>query len=183
MVKSAISEQRVAPPEVLAYVSGAHTPEHFQFEFLIGCWDVEATKMSAEGHRLSYSATWEAKYLNDKRMVMDDFRALGPRGEAVSSYITLRTYSPITGRWEHVGLGAQAAAVPILEWHGALEGKDMHLRAVGLGPEGNRVHNKIRFYDIEEKQFKWESSMSFDNESTWVNVGALVAKKRNNTCR
>ncbi len=178
---SMLNEEKyqAVPPEVTAYASGANTAEYLQFEFLIGCWDVEATKVSPQGHMISYSATWDANYINDKRMVIDDFRALSPNGESVSSYITLRTYSPVTNRWEFAGIGAQTAAASMLSWHGTLVGKEMHLHSEGLSPSGMRILNTIRFYEITESYFKWESKMSFDDGKSWKNIGALVAKKRN----
>lgn len=86
------------PPDVVRYLNGP-TPEGRQFAFLIGQWNVDATKFDAEGSVLfRYKATWSAKYLNEGRMIMDDFEALAPDGRPISSYVTLRTYSEATRR-------------------------------------------------------------------------------------
>ncbi len=169
-------------PEVAAYLRGATSPEYLQFGFLIGCWNVEARKLSPEGHMLSYAASWEAKYVNDKRMVIDDFRSQGANGETVSSYVTLRTFSPEKGRWEFAGLGAQTFAASMLEWHGTAKNREMHLHAEGLSPDGKRVHNNIRFYDITENQFRWESHISSDSGQSWLKIAELVAKRSDNAC-
>ncbi len=173
----------IASAEVITYLNGATTPEYLQFEFLIGCWDVEARRVSPEGDMLPYLATWEAKYVNDKRMVIDDFRSLGANGEAVSSYVTLRTYSPVAGRWEFAGIGAQTAAAPMLEWYGTGIDREMHLHAKGFGPDGKPVDNSIRFYDITENQFRWESHMSADGGQSWINIAELVAQRSNKSCQ
>ncbi|MGZ5781068.1 MAG: hypothetical protein ACXWIN_08940, partial [Burkholderiaceae bacterium] len=94
------------PPDVLRYLKGA-PPESLQFDFLIGDWDVTGTRYKPDGSVLmQYKAVWNATYLNDKRMVMDDFKALAPTGQEISSYVTLRTYSEVTHRWEMSGLSA-----------------------------------------------------------------------------
>ncbi len=173
---------KIVTAEAAIYMDGANSPAHRQFDFLIGCWDVEATKMSPQGGRVSYLATWEAKYLNDKRVVIDDYRTLRSNGEEAASYLTLRTYSPQAKRWAFAGIGVHSSAAAILEWSGAMVDAEMQLHAKGLSHDGTPVLNNIRFYDIEDHQFKWESNMSFDDGASWVNVGALVAKKRNNAC-
>ena len=81
------------PPDVARYLNGP-TPESRQFEFLIGNWSVAGTRYKPDGSALlQYKATWNAKYLNEGRMVVDDFKVYGPAGQAISSYVTLRTYS------------------------------------------------------------------------------------------
>ena len=68
------------PPEVAMYIKDA-PPESKQFDFLIGDWDVAATKYKADGTVLTqYKAIWSAQYLNNERMIMDDFKALAPTG-------------------------------------------------------------------------------------------------------
>ncbi len=99
------------PPEVLRYLEGPSS-ESRQFDFLIGEWNVEATRYKEdETPALNYRAIWSAKSLNEGRMVMDDFQALAPNGEPISSYVTLRTYSEVTRRWEMVGLQALQPSV------------------------------------------------------------------------
>jgi hypothetical protein len=78
-------------PDVARYLKGA-TPESQQFDFLIGDWDIAATRYKPDGSTLmEYKAAWNAKSLNEGRMIVDDFKALAPKGQAVSSYVTLRT--------------------------------------------------------------------------------------------
>ena len=73
------------PPDVIRYLQGA-PPESQQFDFLIGDWDVAATRYKEDGSvLLQYRATWLARHLNEGRMVMDDFKALAPTGQNVSS--------------------------------------------------------------------------------------------------
>ncbi|MFL0803950.1 MAG: hypothetical protein K6L81_09530 [Agarilytica sp.] len=162
-------------PENLAYISGTTPPESLQFDFLIGMWDVKGERTFPDGRKMKYLATWEARYINDKRMIMDDFRNLSPDGKDISSYVTLRSYSPATKRWELAGLPAMSPAHITHEWYGLMEAGDMILTATGITPDGRAIISKFRFYDISKQQFSWESTLSFDDGKTWVRNSALIA--------
>lgn len=165
------------PPDVARYLKGA-TPETKQFDFLIGEWDVAATRYKEDGSVLfQYAADWKAQYLNEGRMLMDDFKARGPSGQTISSYITLRTYSEVTQRWEMVGLAALQPAAAV-EWQGRWREAEMLLDAAGKNPEGKVVRTKIRFFKIEQDSFAWESTTSYDEGKSWIKTAALVATRR-----
>lgn len=164
------------PPQVARYLNGP-VGDGQQFAFFIGDWDVNATKFSADGAILfQYRATWSARYLNEGRMVMDDFKALAPDGRPISSFVTLRTYSEDTRRWEMAGLAAMQPAAS-LEWHGAWTGKEMQIDAAGVDPSGRPVKTKIRFSDITQERFLWQSESSFDGGKTWMRTASLVATR------
>ena len=106
IVQESKSQAPQVPPEVARYLKGP-SPESKQFEFLIGDWDVAATRYKEDVSPLfQYKASWNAKYLSGGRMIVDDFKAHAPTGQAVSSYVALRTYSETTQRWERAGLSA-----------------------------------------------------------------------------
>ena len=164
------------PPEVTRYLRGAGS-ENLQFDFLIGDWSVRAVRYKPDGSvLLEYNAKWSARYLNDKRMVMDDFKALSPAGDEISSFVTLRTYAEVTRRWEITGLAALQPAMNG-EWFGEWKDGEMHMDASGKGPGGQIVRNQIRFFNIEKQSFSWESSMSFDDGKTWVRSSSLIATR------
>jgi hypothetical protein len=161
---------------VARYLAGP-TTESAQFDFLIGEWEVAATRYQADGSVLvRYPGRWSAQHLNEGCMVMDDFRALAPTGQAISSYVTLRTWSPATRRWEMAGLAAFQPAAPA-EWHGVWEDGEMRLDARGQGPDGQTVRTRIRFFDIEPNSFAWESRSSRDEGQTWFAVASLIATR------
>jgi hypothetical protein len=165
------------PPDVARYLKGG-TPETKQFNFLIGEWDIAATRYKEDGSVLfQYAAEWNARYLNEGRTIMDDFKARGPSGQTISSFITLRTYSEVTQRWEMVGLAALQPATPV-EWHGRWRGAEMLLDAAGKNPEGSVVRTKIRFFRIETDSFAWESTTSYDDGKSWIKTAALVATRK-----
>ena len=164
------------PPAMAMYLQGV-PPEGRQFDFLIGDWDVAATRYKQDGSvLLEYKASWSARHLNDGRMVMDDFKAYAPTGQEISSYITLRTYSPATRRWEMAGLAALQPAANA-RWNGEWKDGEMQLEAAGLDPEGKAVRTRIRFFNIARDSFSWESLASDDGGKTWVRSASLLAAR------
>ena len=164
------------PPEVARYLQ-APIPASRQFDFLIGDWDVDAARLNPDGSvLLRYRAVWTATYLNEGRMVMDDFRALAPDGRPISSYVTLRTYSEVSGRWEMNGLAALQPAAAV-EWHGVWTGTEMLVDATGVNLSGRSIRTKIRFSNISPNGFDWESESSNDGGKTWTRTASLVATR------
>lgn len=164
------------PPDGLRYISGpsVHAKE---FDFLIGDWDVDATRFKDDGTPMfNCKALWCATHLNDGRMVMDDFKALGPNGHPMSSFVTLRTFSEATDRWELAGLQAMQPSMPT-EWHGVARDCEMLLDAVTKTPAGDIVKTKIRFFNIAPDSFSWESSMSLDQGESWRKTAELKATR------
>jgi hypothetical protein len=165
------------PPEVARYLKGA-SPETRQFDFLIGDWDVAASRYKEDGSPLlDYKASWSAKYLNEGRMIIDDFKAQLPTGQDISSFVTLRTYSEATHRWELAGLPALQPAT-ITQWHGEWKNGEMLLDAVGTDPAGTPIQNRIRFFNITKGAFDWTSSNSRDEGKTWTKAASLRATRR-----
>jgi hypothetical protein len=164
------------PPDVARYLQGAPA-ENQQFDFLIGDWVVSATRYSEDGAALfEYEATWNAKYLNEGRMIIDDFKAKSPTGQAVSSFVTLRTYSQARHRWEIVGLAALQPAISA-EWYGEWQDGEMLTNAIGKDPAGNSIRNQIRFFNITKNSFEWESRVSRDDGKTWSKTATLLASR------
>jgi hypothetical protein len=164
------------PPEIARYLRGA-PPESRQFDFLIGDWDVAATRYKEDGSPLMhYKASWSAKHLNEGRMVIDDFKAHLPTGQDISSFVTLRTYSEATQRWELAGLPALQPAA-IAQWRGAWKDGEMLLDAIGKDMAGASIQNKIRFFNITKDSFDWVSNNSHDNGKTWIKFASLRASR------
>ena len=94
-------------------------------------------------------------------MIVDDFKAYAPTGQAVSSYVTPITYSEATHRWELAGLSALQPAVSA-KWYGESKDGEMLFDASGKDCAGNMVKTKIRFFNIAKTSFSWESRVSRD---------------------
>jgi hypothetical protein len=169
------------PPEVLRYIKEP-VAESKQFDFLIGEWTVDGVRYKEDGTPLlKYKAVWSAVHLNGGRMVMDDFKALGPAGQPVSSFVTLRTYSEATHRWELAGLQALSPSMPS-EWYGVAKEGEMLLDATARTPAGDTVKTRIRFFNIAAESFSWESLMSLDQGKSWRKVAELKATRARGSC-
>jgi len=170
------SSTPIVPPEVLRYLKGA-PPESRQFDFLIGEWDVDVTRYQGDGSVLMrHRAGWSAKYLNEGRMIIDDFKPRAPTGQDVASIVTLRTYSVTMRRWEMTFLTALEPAMNA-EFHGEYKDGEMLLEASGRNQAGNMIKNRIRFFDIEPDSFNWESRISQDDGKTWNRMVTLTARR------
>jgi hypothetical protein len=164
------------PPEVLRYIKDP-VAESKQFDFLIGDWNVDGIRFKEDGTPLlQYKALWNAVHLNGGRMIMDDFKALGPTGQPVSSFVTLRTYSEITNRWELAGLQALQPSMPS-EWHGVAKDGQMLLDASARTPAGDMVKTRIRFFNMAADSFSWESFISMDQGQSWRKTAELKATR------
>jgi hypothetical protein len=164
-------------PEIARYIRGAQA-ENLQFQFLIGDWTVEGSRFTTSGDiEMRYSGTWRAQYLHGKRIVLDDFAVQLPSGEEVSAFVTLRSYCPLTQRWEIAGLGAFQPGMDG-EWFGHWREDEMVLQATVRLANAAAVRNRIRFHDIAPDRFRWESHNSFDDGQSWVPVASLIAVRR-----
>ena len=177
-VSDATNAQAVEmPQEIARYLRGAET-ENLQFQFLIGDWTVEGSRFTTSGDiQMRYSGTWRAQYMHAKRIVLDDFAVQLASGEEVSSFVTLRSYCPLTQRWEIAGLGAFQPAMNG-EWFGQWKDEEMVLQATARLADSSVVRNRIRFHDIASDRFRWESHNSFDDGESWVRVASLIAVRR-----
>jgi hypothetical protein len=109
-------------------------------------------------------------------MIMDDFTIHAPTGQEVSAFVTLRTYSPLTNRWEMAGISAFQPAING-KWYGNQVDGEMHLIMEGLMPDGRGFKNRIRFYDIGQDRFQWDNRISYDEGHTWMKISSLVASR------
>ena len=61
--------------------------------------------------------------------------------------------------------------------YGELRDGEMLLDASGKDPAGSMVKTKIRFFNITEHSFSWESNISRDDGKTWVKTASLIASR------
>lgn len=173
-----VSTQESAPLSVEAktYLEGA-TEEGKEFDFLIGCWDCQATNYSPDGSLVEkFDGSWEARYAVGGRMVIDTYKRLAPNGEEISTAVTLRTYCEDTERWEMVALFALRPQ-PMTSFIGRREGDEMHLEAKVLDSNGTAFETRVRFFRITPDSFDWELKGSLDGEN-WVRLTTITAKRR-----
>ena len=74
------------------------------------------------------------------------------------------------------GLAALQPAVQA-QWFGEWRDGEMQLTAVGNSPTGVTIHNRIRFFDITEFSFAWESRISHNEAASWALSASLQATR------
>ena len=141
-------------------------PPQEQFDFLIGKWAVDAKTFQAGKVVAETQAVWNAKYSDDKKIVIDEWRSVPNENGQSQLWITLRSYSESMQRWQIVGLQSnQPTLAPTFlgEWRNG----EMHMWAEIMVEQGP-LQARVRFYHITENSFEWEMKMSIDGEAWFL---------------
>jgi hypothetical protein len=155
------------PAEIArAYMAGPG-PSGNDFDFFLGDWEANATHYAPDRSvLLKNQGSWSAQSLFGSGMIEDRFV---PRVDGVDAgaVITLRTYCVATAQWEMVFLWAQQPVPDMTNFVGRRVDGEMHLSAQQLGPDGQVILSRIRFYEITSNSFSWEHGTSSDDGATW----------------
>lgn len=150
------------------------------FDFMIGWWDIEYRAYDVETGEVTsiLDAVQHAEYRNEGSLIVDEWTSYDPETRDQVSYgVTLRSYSPATGRWQHTYLrsGQQTAASA---FSGQWSNGEMRASGSTIIPDGRVLHFRLRFYDITENDFKWMEEWSIDDGRTWALAKTQVAIRR-----
>lgn len=166
---------KLVTPESVALYLQEPPPESHDFDFLLGEWDAQATRYGPDGEvLLRHAISWVARSVGGGRMIIDETTGVLPDGREVSHMATLRTYSPVTQRWEMMFL---AALQPPIRgaFYGSRVGDEMHLRAEGTDAEGREIDVRVRFYDISADRFLWEQEIHLADR--WIRDVVIEARR------
>ncbi|NKB90518.1 MAG: hypothetical protein GKS06_20110 [Acidobacteria bacterium] len=152
---------------------------HREFDFVIGRWNIEFRSYDPETGALTsvLDAVQEARYVNGGTLIVDEWTGYSREtGEQVTHGVTLRSYSPMAGRWEHTFLRSnqeEHASVFSGEW------RDDAMHAAGSAEldDGRTLLYRLRFYDIEDDSFNWMEEWSIDGGANWRLVKTQVATR------
>jgi hypothetical protein len=165
-----------SPDDVAAYRRGAPSSAA-DFAFLVGDWEVEATRYGDDGAELlRHPGRWRAEWLFGGRVLFDAFVGTGPDGAEIGAAATLRTYCQETGRWEMTFLRA-GQANRLTSFHGRREGDVMRLEARGLDRRERPLEARVRFFDIRPDAFAWEQESRLVGAKAWYRDAAMRAKR------
>ena len=156
----------VDPAGVSAYRSGS-PPEAQALDFLVGEWSASSTRYAPDGRAwVSYSGVWRARWLHDRRILLDEFTARLGDGSELSYMATLRTFSRATGRFEMTFLIAHQPQ-RVRSFSGVFADGELRLEAEGTTHADQPMLARVRFHSITRSSFEWESTASLDAGSTW----------------
>ena len=145
---------------------GSATPA--DFDFLEGKWSI-VYKNALPGIPPNLSGTWTATKQADGRVLYDEFRILGAKGETVSLGASYRIFDHVRKQWDcrYVQLilpgddGGQRLA-QWAEFTAWPEGSTLR-----VDQHGPRSSLRITYYDIAKDSFRWKADVSIDGGKTW----------------
>lgn len=147
------------------------------FDFLIGDWTLKGTRLNPDGTiNGEYKGTWNAQFIDDGRIILDNVTWFNSDGTKESFYPTLRTFSPETNRWEMTYM-ASLSYMHSESFRGQFIDGEGHFDAVvGIAPEKS-VKAKVRFYNIKENSLDWSMKFSSDDGKSWFIARKFTAKR------
>ena len=139
------------------------TPEHRQFDFWVGEWDV----LNPQGQK---AGTSSIQRVSGGCLILENWTSAGGSDGKSFNY-----YNPVDKKWHQLWIGTLGGVLDL-----AGEYKDNALRYTGesVGPNGARVLNRLTFFNLGDKvrQF-WETSA--DDGKTWsVAFDGMYVKRK-----
>lgn len=172
---AAATTAALGPETIARYLKGA-PPEMSQYEFFVGDWDCELrAHPPGDGPALRLRAEWSARWVHERRMLVDDISVFLPSGEEALGWMNLRTYSEETGCWEISGHRALAPASGAIT-HGRWREGEMHLD-FETEHAGHRLRHFVRFHDITPESFEWEWRQQDGSGTDWSLFASISARR------
>src|SRR5262249_47172694 len=139
------------------------------FDFLGGKWNIGYNN-SAPGIPPNLKGTWTATKEADGRVLYDEFRILGAKGETVSLGASYRVFDNVRKKWDcrYVQLllpGDDGDLIKLANWATFTawpEGSTLR-----VDQQGDRGALRITYYDIAKDHFRWKADASPDGGKTW----------------
>jgi hypothetical protein len=162
-----------------ASASPGAAPGPGDFDFLEGKWAIVYNN-AQPGIPPNLKGTWTATKQADGRVLYDEFRILGSKGETVSLGASYRVFDHVRKRWDcrYVQLiqpGEEGSLLPA-QWATFTawpEGKTLR-----VDQQGDHGALRITYYDIEKDHFRWKADLSTDGGRTWRPDQILIEATR-----
>ncbi|MGH9902565.1 MAG: tetratricopeptide repeat protein, partial [Pyrinomonadaceae bacterium] len=143
----------------------ASTPEHRQFDFWVGEWDVQTPQGQLAG-------TNSVQSILDGCVVFENWAGAGGGGSGKS----FNYYNPATRRWHQLWVSNTGN---VLEFAGELKDGQMRYTGESPGAQGGKVMHRLTFFNSSADRVRQLWEQSADGGRTW-NVafdGTYVRKK------
>jgi len=133
-------------------------PEEY-FDFWVGTWELT---WEDAGGSTAYGSNHIEKVL-DSKVIKENFKALSGsyKGFAGKSF---SVYNPRTGKWKQTWVDNNGG---YLDFIGTFDGNKRIFKREGVNPEGEKILQRMVFYDITENSFTWDWEISQDNGHSW----------------
>lgn len=141
------------------------------FDFLEGKWTITYNN-AQPGIPPNLKGTWTATKQADGRVLYDEFRILGPKGETVSLGASYRVFDHVRKQWDcryvQLILPGDEGPQQLAQWAEFTAwpegGGSPTLR---VDQHGSRSSLRITYYDIAKDHFNWKADVSTDGGKTW----------------
>jgi hypothetical protein len=138
------------------------------FDFLEGKWAIVYNN-AQPGIPPNLPGTWTATKQADGRVLYDEFRILGPKGETVSLGASYRVFDHARKQWDcryvQLILPGEERPQQLAQWAEFTawpEGATLR-----VDQNGARSSLRITYYDIAKDHFSWKADVSVDGGKTW----------------
>ena len=140
------------------------------FDFWVGTWELtweDANGSTAEG------VNKIEKILNDK-VIKENFEGLTGQNKG---YIgkSWSVYNPSTKEWKQTWVDNSGG---YLEFTGAIDGDKRIFRREAINQQGNKVLQRMVFYDIKVDSFTWDWESSLDDGESWTLQWRILYKRK-----
>lgn len=139
------------------------TPEHRQFDFWIGEWNV----MTPQGQ---LAGTNSIQRVSGGCLILENWTATGGGDGKSFNY-----YNPVDKKWHQLWVGSGGGVIDLA---GEYKDNALHYTGESVNPNGTKVMNRLTFFNLGDKvrQF-WE--VSADGGKTWtVSFDGMYVKKK-----
>ena len=157
------------------------------FDFLEGKWAIVYNNAQA-GIPPNLPGTWTATKQADGRVLYDEFRLLGPKGETVFLGTTYRVFDHVRHQWDmrYLGLvdpGGEGLARNVAQWADVNAWREGS--TIRVDQQSKQSFLRITYYDIGKDRFSWKADVSNDGGKNWRSDQIRIEAKRapNSTSR
>lgn len=151
------------------------TPEHRQFDFWIGDWDIEQRILDPDGDWLTFPARTSVRPALDGCALVEHWEGevqffwQGMEAPDRLLGLSVRSYDADAGEW-------------VIRWmdtrtpkfgdgsRGIFEDGVGSFYREGTSPDGRSMTSRIRFFDIRPETVKWDLAISTDDRVTWTTI-------------
>jgi tetratricopeptide (TPR) repeat protein len=138
------------------------------FDFLEGKWAIVYNN-AQPGIPADLKGTWTAARQADGRVLYDEFRILGAKGETVALGASYRVFDHVRKRWDcrYVQLILPGAEGPqqLAQWAEFTAWREGS--TLRVDQHGSRSSLRITYYDIAKDHLRWKADVSTDAGKTW----------------
>jgi hypothetical protein len=158
-------------PKTPEQLNASYEAHKGDFDYLLGDWEFSA-KSQEHG---DFRGLWSAVKLAEGQ-ILDEYRAVGDKGETYYVTSTLRNYNKFQERWELVGADTGGG----MQDFGTARrvGSEIHIeqRFGVASPSPSTM--RIRYYNIQPDRFSWAGDRSTDGGKTWVKNSLQIEARR-----